>query len=72
MRRPKALGVVFAYEGPPNPHPKCLISSGRLGLEERKILLHAAGPLEPSREDTLDREGIRRPETGRPENPTGP
>ena len=63
MRRAKALGVVFAYEGP---QPTSEASDKKLTSgtgEERKILLHAAGSLESTREDTLDREGTRRPET---------
>ena len=70
MRRPKALGVVFAYEGP---QPTSEASDKKLTSGTgRKILLHAAGPLESTREETLDREGTRRPETGRPGSHNGP
>ena len=57
MRRRKALGVVFAYEGlqPTSEASDKKLTSGT-GREKK----------------TLDRERTRRPETGCPGNPNGP
>ena len=42
-----------------NSHPKRLIRSWLLGLEKRRILLHAAGPLESTREENSSQRGNR-------------
>ena len=71
MRRPKTRGMVFAYEGSPA-YIRSVREEADVRSWERDLLPLAAGPPEPTKEGPLDREGTRRPETGRPGNPTGP
>ena len=55
-----------------NPHPRRLIRSRLLGLEKRRILLQAAGPLNLFEKKTLDQGGKPGDLTGRPEDPINP
>ena len=72
MRRRKALGVVFAYEGlqlTSEASDKKLTSwTG----EEKENPSRSWATRVHQRGKTLDREGTGRPETGRPENPIDP
>ena len=72
MRRRKALGVVFAYEGL---QPTSEASDKKLTSwtgEEKDTPSRSWATQVHQRRKTLDREGTRRPETGRPGNPIDP
>ena len=63
--------MVFADQGPPT-HVRGVWEKTDVWNRKRDSLPPAVEPLEPTREDPLDREGTKRPENGRPGNPTGP
>ena len=64
MRRRKALGVVFAYEGLQLTSEADFLDWRREGYSFTQL-----GHSSPPEKKTLDREGTGRPETGRPGNP---
>ena len=71
MRRRKAVGVVFAYEGL---QPTSEASDKKLTswTGEEKDTPSRSWATRVHQRRKLDREGTRRPETGRPGNPIDP
>ena len=72
MRKRKALGVVFAYKGL---QPTSEASDKKLTSwtgEEKDTPSRSWATQVHQRRKTLDREGTRRPETGRPGDPIDP
>ena len=72
MRKRKALGVVFAYEGlQPASEASDKKPTSWTG-EEKDTPSRSWATQVHQRRKTLDREGTRRPETGRPGDPIDP